>query len=187
VPLAALIITLAATTIVVPAKDRIEFRGSTHVTTRLVPAFAPNFPADRCRDEPSRPPVVGLLLAQGAGDVDILGQIFDEQSHCVRADGSFFAGVFTFTNREGESIHGRYSGETVPTLNTQFPPEVPAPTGPFLVEGNVCVAGGTVGRVQNDCRAGRFFPARGMATVNADGTGSGVIFIHQTIDIDGRR
>jgi len=61
---------------------------------------------------------------------------------------------------------------------------VPAPTGAWLVEGNVCVAGGNVGRVTNDCRAGRYETSRGLAKLNADGTGEATIFINQTIGID---
>lgn len=173
---------LAATIIGTSANDRRRFRGSAHATTKLIPAVTGEIPADRCRDEPNQAPLVGLLVIQGAGDIDVLGQVFDEQSHCVRADGTAFNGRFKFTNREGKFVNGRYTADLLPTINTNF--DGPAPTGPFLVEGNVCIAGGNIGRVTNDCRAGRYVPARGLANVNADGTGDAVIFIDQTIGIN---
>jgi hypothetical protein len=56
--------------------------------------------------------------------------------------------------------------------------------GPFFVEGNGCIEGGSLGRVANDCRAGRYFPTRGMGTLHADGTGDAVIFLDQTIGLN---
>ena len=171
-----MVVVAAATT---EATERRRFRASFHVTTRMVPP-----PPGRCDDDPGQAPVVGLLEAQGAGDADILGLIVDEQSQCVRQDGTFFNGRFTFTNRNGASISGRFFGALVPTFNARFPPAVPAPIGPWLVEGNVCISGGTIGRVHNDCRAGLYFPARGLANLNADGTGDAAVFIDQTIGLD---
>ncbi len=164
------------------ADERTRFRGQFQATTRTV--IPP--PEGRCDDEPGHAAVVGLLEAQGAGDVDVLGQILDEQSQCVRADGSFFDGRFTFTNRKGQSISGRFFGALVPTFNATFPPETAGPAGAWIVEGNVCVSGGNFGRIRNDCRAGRYSPARGLAHLNLDGTGDATVFIDQTIDIGKR-
>jgi hypothetical protein len=173
------LLALSATAATSHAAERTRFRGQFQATTRTV--IPP--PAGRCDDEPDHAAVVGLLEAQGAGDIDILGQIVDEQSQCVRADGTFFGGRFTFTNRKGQSISGRFFGALVPTFNATFPPATAAPAGAWIVEGNVCVSGGNFGRIRNDCRAGRYAPARGLANLNLDGTGDATVFIDQTIDI----
>jgi hypothetical protein len=164
------------------AAERTRFRGQFQATTRTeIPP-----PPGRCDDEPGHAPVMGLLHAQGAGDIDLLGPIIDDQSQCVRADGTFFGGRFTFTNREGQSVSGRFFGALVPTFNATFPPETPAPTGAWIVEGNVCVSGGNFARIRNDCRAGRYVPARGLAHLNLDGTGDATVFIDLTIEIINR-
>jgi hypothetical protein len=176
------LLVLPATVAINHASEPTSFRGQFQATTRTV---IPS-PAGRCDDEPGHAPVVGLLEAQGAGDVDLLGAIIDEQSQCVRADGTFFDGRFTFTNRAGHSISGRFFGALVPTFNATFPPETPGPTGAWIVEGNVCIAGGNFGRIRNDCRDGRYFPARGLAHLNPDGTGDATVFIDQTIEMANR-
>ena len=158
--------------------ERQRFRAQLRSTSRTVPV-----PPGRCNDDPGRPQVVGLVEVQGAGDVDILGQIFEEQSHCLRADGSFFNGVYRFVNRNNAVIEGRYFGTSIPTFNTKFSSNAP-PSGPFLIEGNVCISGGNFGRIEDDCRAGRYFPARGFLDLSSDGTGDASIFIDQTIGID---
>jgi hypothetical protein len=176
------LLAMSASAVTTDGAQRTPFRGQFQGTTRTVAA-----PPGRCVDEPGHAPVVGLVEVQGAGDIDVLGAILDEQSQCIRADGSFFDGRFTFTNREGQWISGRFYGALVPTFNATIPPATPTPTGAWIVEGNVCVSGGNVGRVQNDCGAERYFPARGLAHLNADGTGDATVYIDQTIGLTGRR
>ena len=154
--------------------ERERFRAQLQVTSRLI---AP--PARRCSDRPGLPPVVGLLEVVGAGDATFLGPVIDEQSHCVRADGSFFGGVFRLTNAEGQTIRGEYFGHLAPTFNSIFPP--PAPAGPWLINGNVCISGGSVGDIENDCAAQRYQPARGITNLS---TGDATIFLDQMIEID---
>jgi hypothetical protein len=178
--LSLVLVSLAATREVTRAADhshRQQFRGQARSTSRTV-----SVPPGRCNDQPGQPPVIGVAEIQGAGDIDILGQIFVQQSHCVRADGSFFSGVFRFTNRSNSFIEGRYFGASVPTFNSKFPPNA-LPFGPFLVEGNACVSGGNVGQIDDDCQVGRYFPARGFLALSIDGTGDASIFIDQTIGI----
>src|SRR5262245_21151058 len=69
--------------------NRQRFRGQVRSTSRTVPV-----PLGGCTDQAIQPPVIGVVEIQGAGDVDLLGDIFVQQSHCLRADGSFFNGVF---------------------------------------------------------------------------------------------
>ena len=126
------------------AHERKRFRADLQTTTRLVEP-----PQGRCSDQPGLAPVVGLLEVVGAGDATFLGPVVVEQSHCVRADGSFFRGVFKLTNADGDTIRGRYFGHLEPTFNSTFPP--PAPGGPWLIHGNVCISGGSVGDIENDC------------------------------------
>ena len=158
--------------------NRQRFRGQVRSTSRTVPV-----PLGGCTDQASQPPVIGVVEIQGAGDVDLLGDIFVQQSHCLRADGSFFNGVFRFTNRSNAYIEGRYFGVSVPTFNSKFPPSA-LPVGPFLVDGNVCISGGSLGHIENDCRAGRYFPARGFLNLSTDGSGDASIFVDQTIGIE---
>lgn len=109
----------------------------------------------------------------------LLGPVIDEQSHCVREDGSFFGGVFKLTNADGHTIQGRYFGKLEPTFNSIFPP--PAPEGPWLINGNVCISGGSAGDIDNDCAVHRYEPARGITNLS---TGDATIFLDQTIKID---
>src|SRR4030095_7200043 len=136
-------------------------------------------PPGRCNDQAGHAQVVGLLQVVGAGDATFLGPVIVEQSHCVRADGSFFGGVFKLTNADGQTIQGRYFGQLVPTFNSIFPP--PAPEGPWLINGNVCISGGSVGDIKNDCAAHRYEPARGITNLS---TGDATIFLDQAIEID---
>src|SRR5262249_639881 len=69
------------------AHERKRFRADLQTTSRLVEP-----PPGRCSDQPGLSPVVGLLEVVGAGDASLLGPVVVEQSHCVRADGSFFGG-----------------------------------------------------------------------------------------------
>jgi hypothetical protein len=156
------------------AHERKRFRADLQTTTRLVDP-----PPGRCTDQLGLSPVVGLLEVVGAGDATFLGPVVDEQSHCVRADGSFFRGVFKLTNADGDTIRGRYFGHLEPTFNSTFPP--PAPGGPWLIIGNVCISGGSVGDIDNDCSVHRYEPARGITNLS---TGDATIFLDQTIGID---
>ena len=102
--------------------ERKRFRADLQTTSMLVEP-----PPGRCNDQAGHAQVVGLLQVVGAGDATFLGPVIVEQSHCVRADGSFFGGVFKLTNADGQTIQGRYFGQLVPTFNSIFPP--PAPEG----------------------------------------------------------
>lgn len=156
------------------AHERKRFRADLQTATRLVQP-----PLGRCNDQAGLPQVVGLLQVVGAGDATFLGPVIDEQSHCVRADGSFFGGVFKLTNANGHTIQGRYFGRLEPTFNSIFPP--PAPEGPWLINGNVCISGGSAGDIDNDCAVHRYEPARGITNLS---TGDATIFLDQTIGID---
>jgi hypothetical protein len=156
------------------AHERRRFRAHLQTTSRLVEP-----PLERCSDQPGLPRVVGLLEVVGAGDATFLGPVVVEQSHCVRADGSFFGGVFTLTNADGRTIQGRYFGHLEPTFNSTFPP--PAPGGPWLINGNVCISGGSRSGIDNDCPPDRYEPAQGITNLS---TGDATIFLDQTIGID---
>src|SRR5262245_44466215 len=155
--------------------ERKLFRADLQTTTRLV--VPP--PLGRCSDQPGLPSVVGLLEVVGAGDATFLGPVVDEQSHCVRADGSFFNGVFRLRNADGQTIRGRYFGHLEPTFNSTFPP--PTPGGPWIIHGNVCISGGRAGDIDNDCSVNHYEPARGTTNLS---TGDATIFLDQTIGID---
>jgi len=155
--------------------ERKRFRADLQTTSRLM--IPP--PPERCNDQAGHAQVVGLLQVVGAGDATFLGPVIDEQSHCVREDGSFFGGVFKLTNADGQTIQGRYFGQLVPTFNSIFPP--PAPEGTWLINGNVCISGGSVGDIENDCAAHRYEPARGITNLS---TGDATIFLDQPIGID---
>jgi hypothetical protein len=154
------------------AHERKRFRADLQTTTRLVEP-----PPGRCSDQPGLSPVVGLLEVIGAGDATFLGPVVDEQSHCVREDGSFFGGVFRLRNADGRTIRGRYFGHLEPTFNSTFPP----PGGPWLIIGNVCISGGSAGDIDNDCSVNHYEPARGITNLS---TGDATIFLDQTIGID---
>ena len=156
------------------AHERKRFRADLQTTTRLVEP-----PPGRCVDQHGSSPVVGLLEVVGAGDATFLGPVVDEQSHCVRADGSFFGGVFKLTNADADTIRGRYFGHLEPTFNSIFPP--PAPGGPWLIIGNACISGGSAGNIDNDCSVRHYEPARGITNLS---TGDATIFLDQTIGID---
>src|SRR5262245_47683814 len=156
------------------AHERKRFRADLQTTTRLVEP-----PPGRCVDQHGSSPVVGLLEVVGTGDATFLGPVVDEQSHCVREDGSFFNGVFRLRNADGQTIRGRYFGHLEPTFNSTFPP--PAPGGPWLIIGNACISGGSFGDIDNDCSVHHYEPARGITNLS---TGDATIFLDQTIGID---
>jgi hypothetical protein len=156
------------------AQERVRFRAESQLTGRLVQP-----PPGRCVDEPGHPPVVGLLEVVGAGETTLLGPVLVRQSHCVRADNSAFAGRFTLTDPRGRSVTGRYFARLVPTFNSKLPP--PAPGGPWLILGNVCISGGLGGRIRNECAVKHYEPARGITNLT---TGDATVFLDQTIRID---
>lgn len=164
---------LVATAPRTEAHSRKHFRADLQGTSRLV-AAAPG----RCLDEPGYAPVIGMLEVVGAGTATFLGTVVDEQSHCLRQDGSFFGGRFKLTNADGRTITGRYFGQLEPTFNSTFPP--PGPGGSWLIKGNVCISGGTIGNIENDCPSGHYEPARGITNLS---NGDATIFLDQTIGI----
>src|SRR5262249_16793499 len=95
------------------AHERKRFRADLQTTTRLVDP-----PPGRCVDQHGSSPVVGLLEVVGAGDATFFGPVVDEQSHCVRADGSFFGGVLSLRMRTAT-----LSGDG--TLDTWNRPSIP--------------------------------------------------------------
>jgi len=170
-------VVLAAVLLAAPATaqphERFRFKSDLQTTSRLVPVSG-----HQCDDETGHAPVVAVQQVTGAGDASLLGPVVDEQSHCIRADLTFFNGHFTITNAQGRTIVGRYFGQLVPTFNSTFPPNAP-PGGPWFIFGNVCIEGGTVGRIENDCAADRYQPARGITNLDS---GDATIFIDQLID-----
>jgi hypothetical protein len=163
-----LLIALGITQNSIRAEERRRFKADLQTASRLVEA-----PAGRCDDEPGKSPVVGLLEVVGTGDASLLGPVIDEQSHCVRQDLSFFNGRFALTNAGHLTIEGRYNGQLVPTFDND---------SHFLIMGNICVSGGTVGHIENDCRAGHFEPARGITSL---ATGEATILLDQSIGVEG--
>jgi hypothetical protein len=151
------------------ASENKRLRATLQTTARLV---AP--PEGRCADEEGNAPVVGLLQAVGAGETSLLGTVLDEQSHCVRADGSFFAGRFTLTAANGRTVSGSYFGRLEPTFNSVPPP---AAGGPWIIRGRVCGP-----RVADDpCEPGDYAPAHGITNLT---TGDATIFLDQTTRLD---
>lgn len=163
---------LIATTMVTEGSQGQRLRANLQTTSRLV---AP--PEGRCADEDGHAPVIGLLEAMGAGETNLLGTVVDEQSHCVRADGTFFGGRFTLTNADGRTIRGLYFGNLAPTFNSTF---TPAPGGTWLIHGNVCVLRhGGEDVDESGCEARDYRPAHGITSL---ATGDGTIFLDQTVD-----
>ena len=162
------------------AAERKRFKADLQTTSQFVPIQFVE--ARRCDDERGHQPVVGLLRVIGSGDASFLGSVIDEQSHCVRADFTFFNGRFTLTNAGGEIIAGRYFGQLAPTFNSTFLENTP-PAGQWLILGNVCIEGGTVGRIEGDCEQRRYHPARGITNLN---TGDATIFLDQPIGFERR-
>lgn len=162
------------------AHERKRLRAEIQTTSQFAPIQLVE--AHRCDDETGHAAVVGLLKVVGAGDASLLGPMIDEQSHCIRADFTFFNGHFTLTNAAGQTIRGRYFGQLSPTFNSTFPDNAP-PGGQWLVLGNVCIEGGTIGRIENDCRNSRYGPARGITNL---GTGDATVFLDQLIGVEPR-
>ncbi len=152
--------------------EGVRFQATLQTTSLLM---LPPVEQGRCADLPT--PLVGLLKVVGAGDTNLVGVVKDEQSHCVRADGTFDGGKFTLTNPQGKKIEGRYFGGLVPTFNSKFPP--PAPLGTWLIAGSVCIVS-LGGRPVSDCShpPANYEPATGITDLS---TGAGTIFLDQFI------
>lgn len=168
------------------ASERAPFKASLAVAGRVIFFGTTEYTQqylDRCHMAP-------VNLIQGAGDVSFLGVIADTQSHCLGTQDPtapntlpFFGGVFTFTNPAGQTVTGEYHGRLVPT-NTSIPPTMGPPQGAWVIEGLVCISGGTVFRnIVNDCAASRFFPARGITILNplTGDTNEATLYLDQTI------
>jgi hypothetical protein len=160
----------------VSAAERTRFTAHLQTTSRLI--ALDKVDPNRCADEPGQMPVIGVLEVRGAGDADLLGPVIDEQSHCVRSDFTFFAGRFRLTNAAGRFIEGRYSGQLEPVFEPAATDARPGPQ--FLIRGSVCIEGGTVARIQNDCERHRFQPARGITNIVS---GDATIFLDQLIGL----
>lgn len=189
----------AATTInASPAEDRgagfrIPFEAQASLTGKVILPSDPNYApyTSQCLGAP-------VQVIQGAGDSPDLGLFTDVQSHCLGLQEAdplrpgkvvipFFAGVFTFTNSHGKTITGQYQGQlretdtSIPAASATAPP-----TGGWIIEGRVCVSGGTVFRsIVDDCNAARWFDARGL-TILDPLTGNdnlATLLLHQTIGV----
>ncbi len=139
-----------------------------------------------------------VQVIQGAGDSPQLGLFTDVQSHCLglpEADPlrpgklvfPFFGGVFTFTNSNGQTISGQYQGQLRETDTSVAPASAAAPpTGGWVIEGQVCISGGTLFKqVVDDCKAGRWFDARGLTILDplAGNNNLATLFLHQTVGV----
>lgn len=166
--------------------ERVPFKASFAVAGRVIFIGTPDYTQqylDRCHMAP-------VDLIEGAGDASFLGTMTDVQSHCLGnqdpTDPSalpFLGGVFTFTNPDGRTITGEYHGRLVPTYSS-IPPTMGPPQGAWIIEGMVCISGGTVFRhVANDCAANLFFPARGLTILNplTGDTNASTLYLDQTI------
>ncbi len=196
---AAVLVTLATATtpLLALAADaiRLPFQATLQTTSKLIlpvipdgtPSPPPNPEYWDNADFVSRCDGAPVLDVRGAGNATLLGALFDSQVHCVglpqpAGDGvkiPFFNGEFTFTDGLGRTITGRYFGQLVSTITSHLPGgPTDAPTGSWLVEGNLCISGGNYARIVDDCAANRYAPARGITNLS---TGDAAIFIDQTI------
>jgi hypothetical protein len=174
-----------------PFKAQAALSGKVILPNPADPAYAPHLSQCLGGQAPAQ-------VIQGAGDSPDLGLFTDVQSHCLglpepdrlrpgKVVLPFFAGVFTFTNSDGRTISGQYQGQLRET-DTSVPPAsaTAPPTGGWIIEGLVCVSGGTLFRnIVDDCKAGRWFDARGLTildplTTNANLT---TLVLDQTIGV----
>ena len=91
-----------------------------------------NAPGGRC------PALTGTV--QGSGVATMFGQFTNAQTHCLDPNGSdplgLTDGSFTYTNTNGDTIFGAYSGRLEPTPTSSA-------DNLYLLYGNFIVAGGT--------------------------------------------
>jgi hypothetical protein len=179
------------------AEVRLPFEAQASLSGRVIlpnpsgPAYAPY--VSQCLG--GQAPV---QVIQGAGDSPDLGLFTDVQTHCLglpEADPlrpgkvvlPFFGGVFTFTNSDGRTVTGQYNGQLRETDTSTPPPSATAPpTGGWIIEGRVCISGGTLFKnIVDDCKAGRWFDARGLTILDplTGNTNLATLFLHQTIGI----
>ena len=157
-----------------------------HDAVRFVATFQttswvnPTSPAGRCAAT-----AVPLLEAVGAGDTNLLGVVFDKQSHCIGTpdkDGiPFDRGEFTLTSPHGKTVEGQYFGRLVWTFpNSKFGPP---PSGNWQIKGYVCIAK-VAGRTVSDCSQPpkRLFAGSGECPdLNPENGAPATIFIDQLI------
>ncbi len=163
-------------------REPVHFQGTLQVTSRVeLP------PQGRCKGP--------TLKAVGAGDTNLFGSVYVEQSHCLGDDGKFSDGFFKLTKAlpspaAQSVIEGVYCGKLEQTPNSTFLPTTPpTPQGTWLVAGHVCITKTTLGRVDSNC--GRpttcnslpkgYDPARGISNLTNGLDGPGTIFIDQWI------
>jgi hypothetical protein len=136
------------------AATQVPFKG-TFKATGTASAVA----GDRC-------PVLTVEI-HGTGKATHLGQLTDDQSHCVDpASLAFTDGEFTFTAANGDQIRGTYFGELVPL----DPPL-------FTIDGHFTITGGTgrfAGATGGGDASGVQNLATGDVTVSLVGTISSV-------------
>jgi hypothetical protein len=152
----------------------------THDTVRFVAALqTTSWIVERSPEGRCATPKVPLLEAVGAGEANLVGVVFEKQSHCIGEGGSFERGKFTLTNRYGKTVEGRYFGTLVPTLNSKFRPR---PSGNWLIDGRVCIVS-IGGRAVSDCRypPRNYDPARGIADLNPANGAPAALFIDQVV------
>jgi hypothetical protein len=168
-------------------REGVRFQATLQATTRL--QTPP--PTGRCP-----PAAIGLLKVVGAGNTNLFGSVYFEQSHCVYGDPTSFNqfdhGCFKLTKAPlpfGAApcssikplLEGRYYGTLVPTFNSIYPSAAsPAPLGAWLIAGNVCTVS-AFGRPVSDCSQ----PPRNyepVATgISYQDTGAATVFLDQVI------
>jgi hypothetical protein len=164
--------------------ERVPFKATFAVTGHVIFPGAPGY-LDYTNQCYGAAPV---QVIQGVGDASYLGLFTDTQSHCLGLPDAtglpFFNGHFTFTSPQGRTLSGEYHGQLTPTITSTFPDKNnPAPGGSWIIEGMVCVSGGTVFRgIVDDCAAGRFTPARGISLLNGADS-QGTLYLDQTIGV----
>lgn len=137
------------------------------------------------------------LRAQGAGDTNLFGSVYIEQSHCVGDRGAFTDGVFKLSKMppplsptHRALVEGVYCGTLVPTFNSTFLPMTPpTPQGTWLIAGYVCIKNTIRGQVDGHCgrpadcsaQSQRHQPARGITNVTNGLDGPATIFLDQVL------
>ncbi|MFO1204417.1 MAG: hypothetical protein U1E63_01435 [Burkholderiales bacterium] len=171
-------------------REPIRFQATLQATSTFVQAPEGGTPPKGCEVSRGEQPAIGVLKVVGAGTTNLfVSPVYVEQQHCVRADGTFFAGCFKLTktplplaaapcSSSHPLVDGRYFGRLVPTFNSRFPP--PAPLGVWLIAGNVCIVS-VRGRAVSDCAQPprHYEPASGITDLN---TGAATVFLDQVIE-----
>ena len=167
----------------------LRFQGTVQATSKIE---LPPAGEHRCKSK-GHP----TLRAQGAGDTNLFGSVYIEQSHCVGDRGAFTDGVFKLSRMppplppaHRALVEGVYCGTLVPTFNSTFLPTTPpTPQGTWLIAGYVCIKKTTLGEVEGDCgqpahcsaQSRRYQPARGITNVTIGLDGPATIFIDQVL------